>query len=174
MTETPAPPMPFTWDGEHFVPPARLAKLCDKHFVVGQAYMLVEHQERSQRSHAHYFACVNEVWKNLPEDAIERYPTADHLRRWALVRAGYADHRELVADSSEAAARIAAFVKPMDSYAVVTVRGCVVTIWTAKSQSQRAMDKKTFQESKDRVLDILAGLIGVTRDDLQQNAQEAA
>jgi hypothetical protein len=166
--------MIFTWDGEHMVPPARLQKICDQYYVIGQAYLLGEHQERSMKSHAHYFACVNEAWKNLPEHLVERFPTPDHLRRFCLIRAGFANHREMVADSAEEAQKIAAFLRPVDPYAVVTVKDCVVTIYTAKSQDMRSMDKAEFQSSKDSVLDQLARIIGVTTDQLQQHAKEAA
>lgn len=156
------------------VPPSRLGKLCDKHFVIGQTYTLVEHQDRSVRSHQHYFASINEAWQNLPEDLVERFPTAEHLRKYALIRAGFADSRQLVASSKAEALRIAAFTKPCDEYAVVTVKDCVVTIWTARSQSMRAMGKQDFQRSKDAVLEVLAQIVGVTPASLQQNAQERA
>jgi len=39
----------------------------------------------------------------------------------------------------EEAQRIAAFIKPMDTYAMVIVNECVVTVYTAKSQSLKAM-----------------------------------
>lgn len=174
MNENVAPPITFSWDGEHMVPLCHLERLCDKYFVIGQTYQMVEQQERSHRSHAHYFACVNEAWKNLPEDLTERFPTSEHLRKYGLIRAGFADSRQIVASSKAEARRIASFVKPCDEYAVITAKDCVVTIWTARSQSMRAMGKIDFQRSKDGVLDALAKIIGTTTDDLKRNAQEAA
>ena len=169
MSET--PPVRMTWDGEAFVPETQYqAKLCDRYFVVGERYQLVEHHDRSSRSHRHFFACVNEAWQNLPEDLAERFPTSEHLRKYALIRAGYRDERSIVAASKAEAQRMASFVKPMDEYAVVTVSEAVVTVYTAKSQSTRAMGKKTFQESKEAVLDVLAALIHVDRDTLERQA----
>lgn len=167
------PPQRFDWTDEGVMRP-KVPRLADKHFVVGLEYMLVPHEERSMRSHRFYFASVNEAWKNLPEDMAERYPTADHLRKWALIKAGYRDERSIVAASKAEALRLAAFVRPMDEYAVVVVREAVVMVYTAKSQSTRAMGKKTFMESKDRVLDVLATMIGTTRDALAANAGQAA
>lgn len=174
MIDSSIPPITFGWNGEAMVPMRHLGRLCDKHFVIGQTYTLIEQQERSHRSHAHYFACLNEAWKNLPEELTERFPTSEHLRKYALIRAGFADSRQIVASSKAEARRIAGFVKPCDDYAVVTAKDCVVTIWTARSQSLRAMGKEDFQRSKDAVLDALAKIIGTTTDALQQNAQAAA
>jgi hypothetical protein len=57
---------------------------------------------------------------------------------------------------------------------VVEVRGRVVRIHKAKSQSVRAMDKATFQDSKQKVLDVVANLIGVPAGELAAQAGQAA
>lgn len=170
---TPAP-LPCIWDGEHFTP-ARpsLAKLADQHFVVGETYPLEVREDRSGPSHRHFFAAVNEAWENLPEDIAERFPTADHLRKYALIKAGYRDERSIVCASKAEAQRLAAFVKPMDGFAVVVTQENMVIVFTAKSQSVRAMGKVEFQKSKDAVLDVLAAMIGTSTAQLQR-AGEAA
>jgi len=165
--------MPFVWDGESFTPRRGFAKQADALYVVGETYRLEPVEDRSAVSHRHYFASINEAWSNLPEDQVERFPTAEHLRKWCLIKAGYADSCQIVAASRAEALRLAAFIRPMDTYAVVTVDGPVVTRWTAHSQSLRAMGKKVFQESKDAVLGILAGLIGVTADELTKQGEAA-
>jgi hypothetical protein len=167
-----APPLIFDWSGDAMVP--RLPKIADRYFVVGESYRLVQHEERSQSSHRFYFASINEAWKNLPEDLAEQFATADHLRKYALIRCGYRDERSIVAASKAEAQRVAAFIKPMDEFAVVTVSESVVTVYTAKSQSTRAMGKKDFAESKNKVLDYVASLIKVSREELEKNAGEAA
>lgn len=169
------PPLLCVWDGEYFIPAGpHWLRQADKNFVVGQRYPLEVREERSPQTHAHYFACLNDVWQNLPEALAERFPTADHLRKWALIRCGYADQRSVVCASKAEAQRVAAFIKPMDEFAVVLAKDAVVTVWTAKSQSMKAMGKKDFQASKDKVLDFVASLIGTTRDELARNAGEAA
>jgi ABC-type nickel/cobalt efflux system permease component RcnA len=60
----------------------------------------------------------------------------------------------------------------MDDFAVVTVSEAVVTVYTAKSQSMRAMGKKAFAESKEAVLRILSEMLGVEVGQLP--TQEAA
>lgn len=167
------PPLRFDWTDEGVMRP-KIPRLADKHYVVGLEYMLVPHEERSMRSHRFYFASVNEAWKNLPEDMAERYQTSDHLRKWALIKAGYRDERSIVAASKAEAQRIAAFVRPMDEYAIVRVSEAVVTIYTAKSQKMRAMGKDQFRASIDAVLDVVSQMIGTTPAALAANAEQAA
>ena len=139
-------------------------------FVVGQEYRLVQEAGRSKRSHDHYFACVEDAWQNLPERWDGRFPTADHLRKFALIRAGYRDERSIVATSKAEAQRVAAFVKPMDEFAVVVVTEAVVTVYTAKSQSRKAMGGPVFQKSKQDTLDVLAEMVGVKATDFGRAA----
>lgn len=152
--------LPFTWTGEAMIPARGFAKRCDAEFIVGVVYHLEAMEERSAASHRHYFAAVNEAWQNLPETMVEQFPTSEHLRKWCLIRAGYHQSRDIVVSSKAEAQRLAAFIKPMDSYAVVVARAAVVTVYTAESQSQKAMGKERFQESKDAVLSLLAAMVG--------------
>ena len=168
------PPILFQWDGESFTPiNQRFARKADEHYVIGERYQLVPHQERSRRSHDHFFASVADAWTNLPEDE-DRFPTAEHLRKWALIKAGYADERTIVCASKAEAQRVAAFVTPIDPYAVVVVKGPVVKFYTAQSQSMRAMGKQVFQESKEAVFRILDELLGVQVGTTKQHAGRGA
>lgn len=169
---TDAPPMIFQWDGEAMHPAH--PKLADKHFVVGERYSLVEHHQRSQNSHSHFFAAVNDGWQNLPEHLVERFPTTEHLRKYALIKAGYSDSASIVCASKAEAQRVAAFVKPADEFSIVVVNEATVTRYTAKSQSMRAMGKQVFQESKTAVLDVIAAMIEVTPRQLTKEAGRAA
>lgn len=166
--------LPFTWDGETMTPSRGFSKRADAAFVVGETYRLEVVEERSAASHRHFFASIAEAWANLPEPLAERHPSPEHLRKFALIRAGFADSRQIVASSKAEAQRIAAFVKPMDDYAVVAVQNAVVTVWTAHSQSVKAMGKKDFQASKTRVLEIVAEMIGVEPSTLAKEAGMAA
>lgn len=167
-------PLPFQWTGEAMQPTRGFARLADKAYVVGEVYTLVEADaSRSQASHRHYFAAVYDAWLNLPELDAERFPTVEHLRKYALIRAGYCDTREIVCSSKAEAVRLGAFVKPMDPYALVTVKDACVRVYTAKSQAPKAMGPKVFKESKDAVLEILAGMIEVSKDQLLFASQGA-
>jgi len=172
---TDAPPITFFWTGDEFVPTTKQAsRKCDEHYVVGERYQLVEHHERSQRSHNHFFAELTEVFDNLPEDQTDRFASPDHLRRWALIQTGYRDERSIVCASKAEAKRVAAFIKPIDTYAVVIAREAVVLVLTAKSQSKKAMGAKVFQESKTAVLDLVSSLIGVDTETLSKAAESRA
>lgn len=167
-------PIQFYWDGEAMVPRERFRKLCDREFVVGDTYPMAVAEPRSANSHRHYFAAVAEGWRNLPEEAAEEFPTAEHLRKYAMIRTGFCDRRSIVCASKAEALRVAAFIKPMDQFAVVQVREAEVTVYTAQSQSIRAMGRKVFQQSKDSVLDFIASLVKVTPAALEANARSAA
>ena len=168
---TSAPPLDFAWNGSEMIP--RHPKLADRYFVVGQTYRLEPREDRSSRSHAHYFAALHEAWLNLPAEWTERFPSEDHLRKYALIKTGFCDQRTFVCSSKAEARRLLPFIAQMDQYAVVTVSETVVTVYTARSQSMRAMGKKPFGESKEAVLDYVASLIGTTSDALAKNASEA-
>jgi hypothetical protein len=62
--------------------------------------------------------------------------------------------------------RLAAFIRPTDEYAIVDVKESVVTVWTAQSQSMKAMGKEAFGKSKVAVLEFAAGMIGTTPEAL--------
>lgn len=166
-------PIPMRWDGEHLIPLRSFAKAADRVFVIGEVYPMVVREEASSASRRHYFALIREAWRNLPEDAMQRYPSPEHLRKWALIKAGYREERTHVCGSKAEALRLQTFVKPMDDYAVVLVQGAVITIYTARSQRGRAMDRETFQASKTAVLAILSELIGVELETLNRQVEHA-
>lgn len=149
------------------------AKRANRDFVGGEVYHLVQHEPRSASSHNHYFAALQQAWKNLPEMLADRFPSSDHLRKYALIRTGWHNSQSMTAGSHAAALRLASFVRPLDEFAVVDVSDCVVTLYTAKTQSMK-MGKKDFQLSKDDVLSYVAGLIGVAKQELAANSNKAA
>lgn len=160
MSDT--PPLMFRWDGEAFAPATQYwARQADKHFVVGETYKLVEHHDRSANSHRHFFATVNDAWNTLPDELREEYPSAEHLRKKALIRTGFHTCRDHVCASKSEAMRLRAFVAPMDDYAIVIAKESVIRVYTAMSQSQKAMGRAEFQRSKEAVLGFIDNLLGV-------------
>ena len=167
-------PIIYFWDGEAMIPRERFRKMCDRVFVVGADYPLAIDEPRSAASHRHFFAQVADLWRNLPEHLTEDFPSSEHLRKYALIKAGYCDKRSIVCASKAEALRIAAFIEPIDEYALVTVTEAVVTVYTAQSQSTRAMGAKVFQQSKDAVFDFIARLVGVDVETAKREAGQAA
>jgi hypothetical protein len=154
------PPEPFVWTDEGVMKPLR-PRRADAFYAVGERYILAPVALRSDATHKHEFAWLREAWMSLPEHLAERFPTSEHLRKWALIRAGYSDSQTIVCESKAAALRVAAFVRPIDEFAVVIVNEKIVTRYTAKSQSRRAMGAKDFQDSKTKIMDVIARLLGV-------------
>lgn len=167
-------PVLYEWSGEAMVPLARFKAACDASFVIGERYQLVEYNDRSVSSHNHEFAFVAEAWKNLPEHLASQFPTPEHLRKRALIDAGYYHEQALDAGSNAAAVRVARFIGSMEEFSVAVVQGPIVVVRKPKSQSRRAMGKEEFQASKQAVLEILAGMVGTAPEMLQQNAGRAA
>ena len=165
-------PLRFTWDGRVMTP--QYPGVAARQYEVGETYTLEQREDRSINSHRAYFAQINEAHATLPEHLSERWPTPDHLHRWLLIRAGFYDERSIVVASKAEAVRVAAFVRPLDSYAIVIAKEAVVSVFTAKSQSYKAMGRAEFQRSKDATLDELAALIGVERETLAKEAGRAA
>lgn len=158
----------FRWMGDAMQPVGRWQRLCDEHFVIGKIYNFVEDQAASDANRRWYFACIREAWRNLPDALAEKFPTAESLRKKALIITGWREERMFVAASKAEARRLAAFMAPIDTDSVVDIDECVIRIWTAKSQKRRAMNKQEFRESADDVLSYCADLIGVTKDQLER------
>lgn len=163
------------WEGDCLVPAnAFWQRVADKNLVVGESYTFVEDHERSEKSHKHYFASIKDAWANLPEDLAERFMTPDHLRKYALIKCGYYEERTFIASSKAEARRIAAWTKPSDGFSIVSVNENVVIERTALSQKTKAMGRKRFQQSKTDVLEFVASLVGIAREELEANAARAA
>lgn len=160
------PPQHFEWNGEAMIPLHR--RRADQTFVVGQRYSLVQYEDRSAASHKHEFAWLHEAWQSLPEHLTDKFPTSEHLRKFALIRAGYSDSHTITCKSKAEALRVAAFIRPIDEYAVVVTQEATVTRFTAKSQSRRAMGAKEFQQSKEKIMEVVARMIGVEPSELPQ------
>ncbi|MDQ0505997.1 hypothetical protein [Xanthobacter agilis] len=165
-------PIVFTWTGEAMSPASkRFAKDCDREFVIGEYYQLVTHEHRSDASHRHQFAWLHEAWMNLPEDIAYLYPTEDHLRKRALIEAGYYTETAVDAGTRAAALRVAAAVPALDEFAFAKVEGPIVLIRRAKSQSVRAMGAKQFYESKAAILAIIADMLSVSPEELRKRGE---
>lgn len=134
----------------------------DKRFVVGETYTLDEIFVRSHATHAHYFACIKAAWDSLPDQLRPQFPSPEHLRKYALIRAGFNTMVQHPCKSAAEAERLAAVIRPYDTYQIVEIdpdRPTVVTVYHALSQDHRSMDKAQFQASKEAVLQWIGDLI---------------
>lgn len=171
-------PLPFTWDGEHFVPMPRFAKECDRRYVVGEVYMLGEQDVRNMAAHRAFFASVGEAWKNLPEEWGSYFKSPDHLRKWCLIQEGYCTQSTFAFDSIADARAYAKYAKAKDEdFILIDLRGNVVTIFTAESQrvlrNGKGMSAERFRQSKADVTRHLDGMLGVRPGTTAKQRQSA-
>lgn len=154
-------PLLCQYTGDGFGLLGRSKKAADAAYVVGQRYIVEVREERSEASHRHFFASVHEAWLNLNETQAARFPSAEHLRKYALIQMNYRDERVIVCSSNDEALKLSSFVPTLDEFAIATVNGSIVTVAIAKSQSLKSMGRKDFQASKDAVFSYLAWLVDV-------------
>lgn len=160
-------PLTYMGGGRFETTPYHLKRL---DYGQGEIITVEEVQERSAKSHRHYFAVINEAWQNLPEGLADEFPNAESLRKRALIKTGYATLTELLcANNAEAVKACAAFTAA-DPYSFCEISGRAVRIWRAESQSVKAMGGKKFAESKERVFNWISKLIGA---DIAQNKEAA-
>lgn len=155
-------PLRYMGEGE-FQAPKGFAAQCDAALVVGEMLRWQTAHERSAASHAHYFAVIADAWANLPENLVDEFPSPEHLRKYALIKAGFCNVRKIVDDGRP-------HTLHMDTYAIVEIANGVTTIYTAQSQSVKAMGKAEFQKSKDAVLSEIGKLIGADPAELGKAA----
>lgn len=166
-------PIEVVWDGKAFTPSSPYwVRKAEGQFAAGEIVHMVQHEPRSMASHGHYFAAVEAAFQNMPDAIKERFPTADHLRKHALIKTGWFNSTEIAVGSNAAALRVAAYIQAQDEYALAVVHGSVVTAFTAKTQSFK-MGNKDFQKSKDDVLGFLSDLLGVKPAELAQAGKAA-
>lgn len=141
----------------------------------GEVVTVSIERQRSGVSHRHQFAWLKEAWENLPEHLMDMpwAETADSMRKHALIATGFCNKTVLDCGAKATAQRVkvallAAEVKA-HGYAIGSVSGPVVTIWTPESQSVRAMGGDRFKASKSAILDWVAGQIGCSPDDLKRS-----
>jgi hypothetical protein len=170
-------PFPLIWradPGALFPATKYQHQRCQEHFKDGGRYFLDEHKERSGAWHRAYFAQVNEAHANLPEGMDADFPTPDHLRKFALIKCGFHHKVAKSFSSAEDALKASAFAHVDDDFCIVTVEGCMVTRYTAKSQDYRHMDKAEFRKSAEAVLAYVWNLVGVDPETGNANAGQAA
>jgi hypothetical protein len=162
--------MAFRWSNRALIPTDRFSDAADEQFTDGAVYWVSVEPERTEKTHNHEFAWLKEAWKNLPDHLAEQFPTPDHLRKRALIDAGFYTETIIDVGSNAAALRVRAYAQAEDQFAAVVVRGPFVVVRKAKSQSRRAMGAVDFQRSKTAVLEIVSALIGVTPETLARAA----
>lgn len=168
-------PITYIWDAEQnaMVPKQAFALLARRQFKHGAEYRLDQRQDRSSKSLAFYMATLTDIHASLPAELLEEYPTMEHLRKRALIKLGYRLEKNYVCQTVALAVNLMKILEDDDEYAVVIQKGKVVRKYTAMSQSvDGSMDRAKFEESKNRVLELAAALVGSTRKEAERNGSK--
>jgi len=136
--------------------------------------VLVPYDQRSDKTHDHYFACVRAAWTNWPEDYPRRLANVDQMRKHALISTGHYDQSAGAYKSVEEAAAFVTTIMRAVDYAEYSIVDNVVVLRIAKTQKKRAMGAAQFQQSKEDVLDFLSSVIGVNVTTLARQAKRGA
>lgn len=169
-------PLPFTWNGEAMEVRKGFQRQADAMFCVGETYRLAVVESRSEASHRHEFAWLREAWASLPFDLAMQHPTAEHLRKWALIQAGFCTVTDYACMFKTEAYRLAASLRQQtDEYAVVIVddENRAVRVLKPESQSVRAMGNERFKASKAAIMEVVSALIQVPTSVLAQQREAA-
>jgi hypothetical protein len=162
-------PLQYFGDGQFQAMPGH-AKRMDKALVIGEVLQWEQINSRSVESHKHYFAVIADAWANLPELWATALSSPEHLRKHCLIMAGYCTTIQIVCATNSDAVKACAQFKAMDTYCVCSINDRVATVSTAISQSVKAMGGKVFQQSKERVLQIISEIIGADATELGKAA----
>jgi hypothetical protein len=144
-------------DGQDWVPAAWADALAEA----------LREKQRSQQTHAHQFAAINDCFESLPARYAQApfAANADAFRKHGLIATGHCDVDTIDCGDHAAACRAAPLVarlaRAAHGYAVTVVRGPLVICSTPHSQSYKAMGKDAFNKSKADVLDWAERLLGV-------------
>lgn len=115
----------------------------------------------ADKTRRYFFAALRDAHANFTDAMKERFPNAEILRKHALIAVGHCDAITLACGSKNAAPNIANAFRMKDAYCVATVRGDVVTIYTARSMARRVLLKKDFLKVAEAVFAWIAEQTGI-------------
>ena len=122
---------------------------------------LVDPKEHSDPLRKMFFATIRDIWQTLPDHFAEIYPSSEHLRKAALIRAGWCETVTTACNDKQTALRVAALAKHLDRYAIARVEGSTVMVFTARSIARRACKKAELSKVVEDALRWARGLVGI-------------
>lgn len=134
---------------------------------IGGDYMSADPMRRR------FFAALRDVHANLGEQLRDRFPNAEVLRKHALIAIGYCDVMTVACGSKAAAPQIANAFRLKDQYCIASVRGDVVTIFTARSMARRVLKKREFMDVAQKVFDWIYRETGIDAEQSQEGRKAA-
>ena len=134
---------------------------------------------RSDVAHRHFFAIINEAWKQWPESAQFQPEDAEHLRAYLLVKAKHCDRLDVRCRNSDAISLRMQIDALLRSYGdgkppLMHVYSWGIRVFRPRSISYAACDRKTFQAVSETVFEIIEDALGVKINDLKREARQQA
>lgn len=168
------PQVIYEWTGEVMRPLALHRELCAAEFSIGKRYKLIEFKERSHETHDHFFSVVSGYWHQWPESYDRDLPSADNLRKHALIRTGHYIQSVMHHASVEAATAYVRDSLRYVDYAEGSIHGATTVMRIAKSQRKAVMDATEFQRSKQNVLEFCQAVTGIAPEDMEREIKKGA
>jgi hypothetical protein len=134
--------------------------------------VLADPAEQSDAARRRFFAIVKDAFDNMQDHWRELLPSSEHLRKWVLCKIGHCDTTVTDCGSNAAALRVAVLARQLDTFAVIEVRGSIVTTMIARSLRKRACPKKVFMPLSEKAYAYLTEMLGY--DVEQSSFKEAA
>ncbi len=128
--------------------------------------------EHSDKARARFFAIIADAYGNMPERWRPLIASSEHLRKWVLCRIGHCDTTTTDCGSKAAAERVAVLAKQLDTFAVVEIRGALVTTMIARSIRKRVCPKAMFMPLTEKAYAYLNEMMGydVERSEFREAA----
>lgn len=129
----------------------------------------LDEKHRTQKSHNHQFAAINDCFDSLPmcHAGAPYAASKSAFRKHGLIATGHCEVSTIDCETHDVALRVAPVVareaRGHHGYALTVVRGSLVVCSTPLSQSFKAMGKDMFHKSKADVLAWAEALLGVQR-----------
>lgn len=112
-----------------------------------------------------YFAIIHESFQNLRPPWSEMFSSSEHLRKYALIKAGWCETMPIAAGNKAAAENVAEAIRKLNRYAIATTEGSVVTVYVARSQTRKVQPKALFMPCAEAVYRILSDMLGTSVED---------
>lgn len=122
--------------------------------------VLIDPADHSDQARKRFFAIIKDAYDNMPEQWRPLISSSEHLRKWVLCRIGHCDITTTDCGSKAAAERVAVLARHLDTFAVVEVRGAIVTTMIAKSLRKRVCPKKVFMPLTEKAYAYLNEMFG--------------
>lgn len=145
----------------------------------GDIVAMTEDAGRSMKQHRWLFACIRKAYDTLPERQISRFPSEEHLRKYALIKAGWCDvhqqafsspvNAELAAKAFKVGANLTTEGK---NFTLAIANGNIVTYAVPRSISFKACKGQAWETVCQGVVDYLCELVGCDVTQLLDGIQD--